>query len=85
MSKWCFSKADNFLATILKKKKKKAVTVPQIKFWTELNNSFNSGRNRIDAENFMDYGDVFLKTTFRHLSFPCDKTENQQAPQLLGT
>lgn len=63
MSKLCISKEDNFLAIILKKKRK-AVIVLQIKFWTELNKLFNFGRNRVEAENFMDFGGVFLQTTF---------------------
>lgn len=55
MSKLPFSKEGVFGGHYIKKKKKKkkerkkseAVYVPEIKFWTELNNSFNFGINRI--------------------------------------
>lgn len=45
-------------------RKSKAVYVPQLNSRTELNDSFNFGRNRIEAGHFMDFGGVFLQTTF---------------------
>lgn len=37
---------------------------PELNFRTALNNSFNFGRNRIEAANCMAFGGAFLQTAF---------------------